>query len=91
MLPCRLNHDSNSLLRSDVLEKVNISIASACLATLLATAIWFWRRVLQARRAGVVWGRTRRFILIMTSVDLCLHLVNLSAYLSANVYSLLVC
>ena len=84
---CRFDSDSNSLLKDNTLEILNIAIASFCLALLLPVALWFGGRLLAASRAQRTWGRRRKYLLIMTATDICLQLLNLGVYRAVNVYS----
>ena len=87
---CRLDTDTNSLLRSDILEIVNLVVASVCILALLATAVWHTGRVRAARARGAVWALRRRFALGMSRIEMGLVLANLVIYVVANAYSIAV-
>ncbi len=97
MMTCKPPHlrrrsvgGSDSLMRSNQAEIVNICVACVCLVPLLGVGTWFGLRTVAALRCPttVRWGRQRKYLLAMTGLDLALQLINLAVFLASNVYSL---
>lgn len=89
---CRGQEDTNSLLRTHVLEWVNIGVASFCLPAMLLTCALFGRRVWVAVRSvrdggALPLAPRKRYALVLTCVELALHTLNLCCYLAMNIYS----
>ncbi len=90
---CRTHDDSNSLLRTHVLEWVNIGVGAFCLLAMLLTCAWFGRRVWAAacnvRQGGArPLSSRKRCTLGLTCAELLLHTLNLGCYLAMNIYAI---
>lgn len=87
----QVHRDSNSLLRSNALEIVNISVGFVCLAAMACVDVWMARRVWGAARhvrAGASLSRRKRLLLGLGCAELAVHTANLCCYFAANIYSL---
>ncbi|KAL4429353.1 hypothetical protein ABPG77_005127 [Micractinium sp. CCAP 211/92] len=92
-LSVQTHDDSNSLLRTHVLEWVNIGVGAICLPAMLLTCACFGRRVWAAARSVRQGGARplsprKRCTLGLTCAELVLHTLNLGCYLAMNIYSI---